>query len=837
MSILSKNDIKRKTLLLFAFEVTIAWLIHLFFSKPSTSIIGAPLLYPNGGRNLQIQIFIGINFIVIPLYYAKNLKILINILENLKKRKNSYPKFNTPLLMSLVSIFYFVFTTTTSFGQQFNRPIIKLIFLCLILGSLVYLKRIIKTLLEFINLLSQNEHSAVFSLLIVFISLAIKYYDTGTRLSLFFVLSALIAFLLFKYLQKSSLFKEKKQYFNELVFLGISTLMLYSRKNGALNLHAFEDFRYVNAKLMREGYLPWKSFSLEHGIWEDGLRQFFGGYVSQNTFWGQATGVAAVIHPLEIFVLLICIYAVSRKFLFTLIVLSCSFILDNVFQISFTNFPRIIPAVVITVLLKNFEQDNKSCKAIIIGLASGLGILWSPEYVYFLFGVYVVFGLNRKISIIQRIRILTIITSSFLATIYIILGSTGLLKYWVKSFLSDSSGYLLAWGAPFQFSLGLVYVLFFFLIPIFCISFFTYISYSYKSENNKISYLWLLPIVVTLAAYYLKFLQWPDGHIGQPITLILIIAIIFLGLSNKKWMLNQKFAYLGLIFALAITILAQTNENIYPINNTQRIAEIGFVDNPTYAYASRINEVSKDFSSVIGGQQNSHLFDFGNEPVTWYGLMDFKPVGNTTKVLNLYSSEAQKNVVRNLKTHAPKYVVWGGEYGYWQWPFSGNWMKQYLISEYILDNYQPVKQNGGYLLMLRNNYATASVRENNSKFLKSVDCNWYLGATRFDAPKNYTTFQEIKPLNSTNYEDQKVLTFNSEFTKFGLGVQTDRSTNVVIQQKDLNSGKIIFTIDPSDSPKQIWLSGCPAWRTQNSKTAWSISIPNNVNLKVFNLIN
>ena len=245
MSILSKSDIKRKTFLLLAFEVTIAWLIHLYFSKLSTSIIGAPLLYPNGGRNLQIQIFIGINFIVIPLYYGKNLKKLINILENLKKRKNGNPKFNTPLLMGLVSIFYFAFTATTSLSQHFNRQIIKLIFFCLILGSFVFFKRIIKTLLEFINLLSKDKHSATFSLVIVLISLAIKYYDTGTRLSLFFVLSTLTAFLLLKYLQKSSLFQEKQQYLNELVFLGISTLMLYSRKNGALNLHAFEDFRYV----------------------------------------------------------------------------------------------------------------------------------------------------------------------------------------------------------------------------------------------------------------------------------------------------------------------------------------------------------------------------------------------------------------------------------------------------------------------------------------------------------------------------------------------------------------------------------------------------------------
>lgn len=833
MSIFTDSNLKKKTFLLVVIEIILAWFIHIFYSKPQTSIIGAPLLYPNGGKNLQIQIFLGINFLVIPIFYAKNFKQIISKIENIKNTKKSGIDFTTPAFMSLISFIYLVFTITTSVDQLFNRPGIQLLVACIILGCVIFFRNLKKILVTLLKVLSKNKNSANFSLVIIFFSLAVKYYDTGTRLSLFFAVSAPIVFLLLKFLQNFPPIKENQKNLYELVFIGLCTLILYSRKNGALNLHAFEDFRYVNAKLMREGYLPWKDFSLEHGIWEDGLRQIIGGLISQNTFWGQATGVAAVVHPLEVFVLLACIYAISQKFLFTLMVMSSTFILNYIFQISFISFPRIIPAVIITVLIKDYNEEKKLNKLILIGMASGLGILWTPEYIYFLFGILLTLGLNRSINATQKLKSGIVFVSSLVLTICLILGPTGLLRSWAKSFLSDSSGYLLAWGAPFQFKLGIIYVLFFFLIPIFCISIFTFFVHSYSTNRIKKNFFWLLPLVVTLAAYYLKFLQWPDSHIGQPISIFLIVAIVLLGSTNKKWMASQKLASTGFAFALAVVLVAQTNENIYSIINTPKIPEVGFVDSPTFAYASRIDEVNKDFSNFIGKGKTGYLFDFGNEPVTWYGLLDFKPIGSTTKVLNLYSSNSQKNVLRNLEKSAPKYVIWGGEYGYWSWPFSGNWMKQYLISEYILDNYQPIKQNGGYLLMLRNNYMPGTPKDSDLKFLKSVDCNWYLGAERFQPPKDFRNFREIKITSSKIVQDQKILTFESATTKFGLGAQSDRNTSVTIQQGNQSSGKITFNLTRSDAPKQIWLAGCPAWKIQNSNTIWSISVPSSVDLKIF----
>jgi hypothetical protein len=164
-------------------------------------------------------------------------------------------------------------------------------------------------------------------------------------------------------------------------------------------------------------------------------------------------------------------------------------------------------------------------------------------------------------------------------------------------------------------------------------------------------------------------------------------------------------------------------------------------------------------------------------------------------------------------------------------------MKQYLISEYILDNYQPIKQNGGYLLMLRNNYMSGTPKYSDLKFLKSVDCNWYLGAERFQSPKDFKNFREIKITSSKIVQGQKVLTFESATTKFGLGAQSDRNTSVTIQQANQSSGKIAFTLTRSDAPKQIWLAGCPAWKIQNSNTTWSISVPSSVDLKIFEPIN
>jgi hypothetical protein len=246
--------------------------------------------------------------------------------------------------------------------------------------------------------------------------------------------------------------------------------------------------------------------------------------------------------------------------------------------------------------------------------------------------------------------------------------------------------------------------------------------------------------------------------------------------------------------------------------------------------------VIKSFKLSDSTSKPDYLFDFGNEPVGWYGLQNFQPVGDVTKVLNFYTPKSQGHVVEELTRLSTNHeidVIWGGEYGYWKWPFNGNWMKQYIISQHLLENYVPTEQNGGYTLMRSSTKEGPRSSEKALYAMKALDCNWEKGVQNFKSPISYSKSLEVPTeevsIGLTTFSSDQISNLTPDIKSIGRNAIFVRisgePTFITLKSKDFE-GQIRFYLSENGNWNQVWLANCPVWKLQKPETVWTVNSSN-----------
>ena len=838
----NRNKLAISLIGFFISQIFCLYLIRRIFATFKSDVLGTPLLSIDGHLTLELSIFVAIQLILIPSWTVIILNsnsglidIAISRISRTYKSLRQEPQTIYRGLITIGYIFYifvvFITTNLASIRSNFKQIALTLAVLTpFILSFLLYLLK--KSKLQISNVSKSQVVTLTFSSLFG-LTFFIKFSHEPGVLKLLFLIWPVAFFILSKVLirclrglrSSSTLERISADLF---LYVPGFVFLLYSKRVAHITLNPFEDFPLSNARLLGKGYLPWKDFSVEHGLWEDLLRPYLGGILINHSDWGSIAGIQGFIRPAEYTILGICVYLLARNLSTTIIIISINNLCERVLNISTLEIPRMIPLMVLTVILKYYLEKRSYIFLVSLSFISGIAILWAPEGVYPVTAVILVFislTIINYPSINNNLKSFSLYLLILCATVIIPLVLTGLIVPWLQSTLSNSDGYFFAWGSDFQFSLGFTYGLLTFLVPIICLGAMSMLAVNmFRSKyQHKMKFVWTYPVFFTCFAYYVKFLQWPDWHLKQSVSLLLF-AIICIIATVESTRSNAPFlSHLPLAIILLVSSTTSAGNEAILEKPKILMQTAGHSSQLTEAYIRRIAAVEKSFRPFLKNESDVKILDFGNEPVTWFDLLDYEPAGADIKMLSLASSRSQKKAIENYNLNLPDAVIWGGEFGYWKGPINGTWMKQYLLSAFIIDNFAPVATNGEYVLLLNRRDHVAN--EEAKLKMMSLDCNWLQGAERFLPPTETTRGELLTPVkfkeSMQSNQSSEVFRMSKSFSAKGLYISSEAG-NFKLQNVS-GGGSIKFTFSKPVENQLIWLDNCPAFRYSDDQSYWSLS--------------
>lgn len=499
---------------------------------------------------------------------------------------------------------------------------------------------------------------------------------------------------------------------------------------------------------------------------------------------------------------------------------------------------RLFPTLLVTLFLSEFVKKRSTTFLVVIGFVSGLQVLISLEWVYSIpITILTISWLILTSHEELRTKFLGVLLyfSVLLTSVLIPLLLFDLVGDFVQHFFS-SSGYYFAWGGDYLLGNSFISDIILVLIPLYLVLAIKHIFYNSPGRvKTRISEsIWLFPLTFTLLAYFVKFMVWPDGHLIQPTSILLLLSLFVLGDYVRKNMRTFKKSTSTITAAFLISIscgMATTNiyqQELQPTSATQIYNDF------TNLYINRIQNVNSTFVKFLPKGNQSKVLDFGNEPVSWFNVLGYSTSGGVSKVLNLYSSKSQLDAIKDMSQNPPDAVIWGGEFGYWGWPFNGNWMRQFHISSWILNNYVPVTRDGNYVLMLpKLGRAPDQVALNQ---IKSVQCNWITGANRFTPIQSLKSSVQKIPLSRFSASmNSEPISLRNRINSKVLIITTNKPTNLSLVDSQGTNGQINFSTTGNYVRDVIWLDQCPGYHFDGFQKRWIVSgLPQGVIAKVLN---
>lgn len=760
-----------------------------FFIPLETDIVGIPLVDSKLAISIPVKIIIGVWLLAIPFLF---------FLINRGRTLHHFPKY--AVLSNLEPIVITLFLAQFIFQAKFTLNLKLAITYVIALAIFFVLFLLFLYLVKLVKPIALGILVKIYSLL----GLACVYYINFLSYNFFILKSGLIVIssLILILLLFSRIFP--KRFIDIFYRIPFWLLLLFPERIGLIGIHPYESLGFSNYQLLKKGFLPWRDFSLEHGIWEDLGRNWLGALIGGQSFWGQASGIAGFVQVLEWLIIAYIIYFFCKKaYLSIMAVLVLEYFSTQVLEIA---FPRIIPIIALTVILRAYILNQTYFILSVMGVTMATAMLWSYESAFGVFATFILLSVHSVKRNINFKKMLLVLLPSFLLSLLIPLMYFNLLDYWIESAFFDNSGYLIAVAAELYLSYGPIFYLILIFVPTSIMILFFYV---YRDLFNRVkdseTLIWITPALMSVTWYFVKFLAWPDWHLSQSFSvLIFLLTLIFLTrIQALRNMANSKILVIILIFSfLDYIAISPSNASIVRYSQTN-------FDESTANYIRRVTEVQDSFLPFLPKGKNSTVFDFGNEPLTWYGILNFSSSGLDSKVLLRMSPSSQLKVIRQLRVDPPDAVVWGGEFGYFNWPPPGNALRHYLISSYILKNFYPVISNGGYTLLLPgagNNNPNAIIALSNE-----TDCDWGDGNSRFIQPPSDLTTLQVQDIRSNrsfllNPQSKSLLIESMIDGKFTLASSD-------------GFGEINFTL--LSGTNKLWLENCPAWYFGRS-SSWKL---------------
>jgi hypothetical protein len=641
---------------------------------------------------------------------------------------------------------------------------------------------------------------------------------------------------------------------------------------------AFESFAFSNLNsYLNFGDLPWRDQLYSHGFYEDFARQLVAWHLGGPTIWGTYAAMTLVIFPIELLICYFMLLAIFKKQMalvgFSLFSIFTSWFFLSSTSISYlwiSSLPRMLPFLFILFWTQRLI-NGKTPKINVFGLALSITVafIFAEESIYGIAAAGIgvlVFDISRSKSVKDVFKLGNFkFTFTFLLSLVIaipititILTKFGVANSFLTDFIQNDGGYLFQGGMDIQWASGLNFLFSFFLVPG-VIIFVIWKTMGLLRDPNSLTPEFTIVLISCICGvfYFAKFLLWPDWHLAQVTAVLSPVWLYFtiLAFSNYK---NRNSIAIVVATLFTVFILNQMQSTLRIDQKYTKISsgtvstsKYGYIDTSFQSLQKRIQTLREGIVKTTG-KSEPKVFDLTNSPALIYFLADFQPVPKTLFVATIFSERQQKKAIERIREFDPDLILWRGESGYFDTPLPGGViLRNYLIVQYVLDNYKPVNKDGGYIFFVKKNIGSSKNESSQRVALdevKTQSCNWHNALSGFEG--------ELVSSKLLRFKEKNIGLMNDSDSSNGVIINQTSATEINLNSIDLSQitsialevrGKGTVSVQRSDSPGLssfnvdtnsgsgtyiLPLGNCPSWNYESNEQSAKVTSSLGIILKL-----
>jgi hypothetical protein len=528
----------------------------------------------------------------------------------------------------------------------------------------------------------------------------------------------------------------------------------------------------VGARLVEDGWLPWRDVVLTHGLFQDVIYTF-GQAVFGNSAWGFFAGTGMIMTPLFLLSFyFLFVYLLGRNWLLllfaALLIVGTTLVAD---EFRFILLPPIL--LLLATLFRRFTP----VRAVALAFLIVVQVILTPEAVPIIPAVAAVLALyewhwrepgSPLAASFRRTFWVAVAGVAFAALFAGYLAARGALDDYVYVSINLVHGHGLSGGIPPGPNPGtLTYAQFYFLAlapPAALLISFAYAITRIRLRRGFYVEDWVMAAnAIFLVFYYPKFLDRMDtGHVYQPfvVALPLILYIVFRAVAAiERWIRERGFArsVLGLTahplsLAMVIVTAVLSWGTLHDrVQNARVFHHVTVTEPPTIkrvGYSQAFNTVAyRDLKQVVDAYlgPKDRLFDFSNTPLLFFYLMGRDPSTRYFHVTLAYSAKLQADLIDRLRRANPKLIVFDNDSDPFislsNWDGIASMVRSYNVSQWILDRYRPLLWIHGFTFYARRDQPPPSqlgLHLSKKPVTRNVafsvqPCNWGFAPTFLDS--------------------------------------------------------------------------------------------------------
>lgn len=494
-----------------------------------------------------------------------------------------------------------------------------------------------------------------------------------------------------------------------------------------------------SARLVSEGWFPWKDVVLTHGIFQD-LVYTYGRGVFGNSVWGFVSGIGMIMLPLYFLSnYFLLVYLLGRNWLFLLF--ATLILLEPL--LATNHFRLILWPLTLLVLANNLDRPSHA-KSVGLAFLVVFGVIVSPEAAPAIPAVALVlvgyewYGRAPGAPLVSSFpRTLWVglagVGFAFVFAIYLL--ANGALDDFIYVSANLAPGHALSGGLPHGPDPGTVSDRLYYFVALSPVAALL-ISFAYAVARLRLrrgfsNADWVMAAAaIFVLFYYAKFLSRMDtGHLYQPYQAAMPLSFYIIyrvvnpleAAIRKYWprhlilRLTAHPVSLGLVVLAAALSWGTLRDRVENAPARHHVAVTAPPEVERVGYTPYFDTVAyRDLETIIDSYLDSgdRLFDFSNTPLLFHYLIDRDPSTRHFHVAVAYPEELQKDLIDRLGRDPPKLIVFDNDstsiIGLSNWDGIPNMVRLYDVGQWILDRYRPLLWTHGFTIYARRDQPSVS---------------------------------------------------------------------------------------------------------------------------------
>ncbi len=541
------------------------------------------------------------------------------------------------------------------------------------------------------------------------------------------------------------------------VALFLSTAFLVGGQ-GAMNVFELGQ-EITTLRLLHLGEVPWRDFLPYHGLLVDTLSNALGYKLLSPSAWGAIAGGFLVTTPLIWVALYLFAYRIVGGSWAALLTMLFLFLNSTA---SLSDARMVWWPLVLLLLVVTFDRKSRTA-AFGTGVAVGLFALLVPEATYAVPACAVALlahdayhaRLRLKLSAVGEFRLSLWALAggvAFGAVLLALLASAHALGGFIDYYLTQVPGHDLegsipiAWGPPLNWSPMSEQFVFWVVAPGLAVIMGMGIVLGRVRLGRGLrttEFLIIASAVFTVLYYGTEFLDRADqGHAGLAFAgafpLLILVGWEVLRSANS-WVrsllrgsqagrLRWPLLYVAAVIA-AITTSTAIPTLLADAPSDFRATAPAEPWLPTLGYMDYSDQgVYTDLSTFLAEflKPGQEIYDFSNQPGLYFYILDYRPASRHFFAGEDFSQATQDETIADLKANRPEFVVMYGDApgALPSWDGVTNSVRDYDISQYLLDHYRPFAEIDGQIIYVEDSSTVtipASVQSGFGSRLSTTD--------------------------------------------------------------------------------------------------------------------